>query len=518
MSAGQVHAVQAEGPPGADAQNAAGSAAIAAPSASGSPSKTKRSAALSPDSSNRTRRAMSVRRRRARAAGSKPGRPGNHARTSSGTLTTRGRSPCGGNQTATATCTDLAGNVATASFAQIDVDQTGPVLTASATSGGAPYTAGTWTNQPVVVSFSCTDADSGVASESPAGVTVAGDGAGQSAAATCTDKVGNTTTTTFGPIDVDRTPPTVTAAATTADGAAYTPGTWTTQAVTVAFSCSDAGSGVATVSPARTFAADASDASATGTCTDAAGNTATATLDHVDVDLTPPTIVAHASPAANAAGWNNGPVTVTFSCSDGQGSGVATCPAPVTLSGEGAGQSASGTATDAVGHSATATVDGIDIDTTAPTVAWGDHPASYLPTDTVTISCSASDALSGIAASTCADVSAPASSFGFGTTTLTATVTDAAGNTTTARTSFAVSVTFAGLCSLTRQYVTSRVAANVACGTLAVAARLAQRDRTRRAAAALVGAYVTEVRIDERLRLVSQANAALLIELAGSLT
>ncbi|MBX6370190.1 MAG: HYR domain-containing protein [Rhodospirillales bacterium] len=417
----------------------------------------------------------------------------------------------GAGQTASGTCTDQAGNAATATFTDIDVDKTPPVLTARATSAGAAYTAGTWTNADVVVAFACTDADSGVAS-APAPVTVSGEGSGQTASASCTDLVGNTATVSFGPIDIDRTAPTVTASATTADGALYTAGTWTAQAVTVTFACSDGASGVAAVSAAQTLDSDEKDASVTGTCTDAAGNGATAAFDHIDIDRTPPTIVATATPAPNASGWNDGPVTVTFTCNDGDGSGVATCPDPVTLSSEGAAQSVTGTATDAVGHSASATAGGISIDTTPPVVVWGDHPATYLPTDRVAIACTASDALSGIAASTCADIDAPASSFGVGTTTLTATVTDAAGNTTTTRTSFTVTVTFADLCTLTKQYVSSKVAATVACAPL-----LAAEKASKRARPTLVRVYVAAIEVDQKLKLISPQHADELITLARSL-
>jgi hypothetical protein len=86
------------------------------------------------------------------------------------------------------------------------------------------------------------------------------------------------------------------------------------------------------------------------------------------VDMVPPTIMGEADPAGNAAGWNNTDVTVSFTCTDAD-SGVASCSAPTTLTMEGANQSVTGTATDVAGNSASATVSGISIDKTAPTIS-----------------------------------------------------------------------------------------------------------------------------------------------------
>src|SRR5262249_40655670 len=51
----------------------------------------------------------------------------------------------------------------------------------------------------------------------------------------------------------------------------------------------------------------------------------------VKIDSAPPTISSSLAPPANAAGWNNSNVTVSFSCADGL-SGIATCPSPVAIS------------------------------------------------------------------------------------------------------------------------------------------------------------------------------------------
>jgi hypothetical protein len=72
------------------------------------------------------------------------------------------------------------------------------------TADGKPYTTGTWTNQSVTVTFTC----SPHATPNPASVTRGSDGPNQSASSTCTDGVGKTATTKVTGIDVDKTPPT----------------------------------------------------------------------------------------------------------------------------------------------------------------------------------------------------------------------------------------------------------------------------------------------------------------------
>jgi len=180
---------------------------------------------------------------------------------------------------------DRVGNETTKTVSDINVDKTAPSLTASAKAGGSPYTAGTWSKSDVTVTFTCTDNLSGVATVT-APVTL-GEGMDQTASGTCTDVAGNSVSTTFTDIDVDRTLPNITATATTAEGA-YTPGTWTKSSVTVTFACTDSLSTVASVTEPIVVTAEGADQTATGTCTDKAGNVATLAFGDIDIDRTPP--------------------------------------------------------------------------------------------------------------------------------------------------------------------------------------------------------------------------------------
>lgn len=138
------------------------------------------------------------------------------------------------------------------------------------------------------------------------------------------------------------------------------------------------------------------------------------------LDTTKPTITGSSLPAANGAGWNNGPVTVTFTCTDEVGgSGIATdTVAGATLTGGGVNQSVTntGTCVDLAGNIADpATVSGINIDVTYPTVSFTGI-GLYTLADTVTVACVPSDALSGVASSTCtAPPPTPAWTLGVGT-------------------------------------------------------------------------------------------------------
>ena len=118
---------------------------------------------------------------------------------------------------------------------------------------------------------------------------------------------------------------------------------------------------------AQTLSSDGANQSVSATVTDLAGNSSS--VDGERHQHRPGTAHDHrrSDRAANANGWYNAPVTVTFTCGDAL-AGVASCNAPVTVSTDGANQSVTGSATDKAGNAATATVSGINIDRIAPTI------------------------------------------------------------------------------------------------------------------------------------------------------
>ncbi|HZM18571.1 MAG TPA: hypothetical protein VFB87_04070 [Gaiellaceae bacterium] len=263
-----------------------------------------------------------------------------------------------------------------------------------------------WNNTSVSVSFLCDDNLSGLASCGPDGSLTA-QGADQSVSGTAVDNAGNSRSTTVAGIDIDLTNPTITGSRSPgANGAG-----WNNTDVTVSFSCADGLSGVASCPTDQTVSAEGANQSVAGTAFDVADNSASATVAGISIDKTNPSIGGSASPAPNAAGWNNEHVTVSYDCDDDR-SGVASCGPDQTLTTDGENQLATGTATDNADNSDTATVGGIDIDQTDPTISGAIAPASatgsngwYVNAPTVTFTCD--DALSGIA-SCVADGTSPA--------------------------------------------------------------------------------------------------------------
>ncbi len=243
---------------------------------------------------------------------------------------------------------------------------------------------------------------------------------------------------------VDNTPPTITASAKKADNSPYAAGTWTNQTVTVHFTCSDTGSGIASCPADQTFSADGV-FTATGTATDNANNTANASFGPIKVDKTKPTI--HASIFAGIPGFNGwflSNVIVRFTCTDGSGSGIPTsaCPAAQVLNSEGtAVASTAQTVTDGAGNvSALSNVITVKIDKTKPTLDPAVNPNPVILHGTATATSGAADALSGLAVQGCESVSTRS----VGSQSVGCLATDKAGNTSIARATYTVIYRFDG--------------------------------------------------------------------------
>ncbi|HEY3368153.1 MAG TPA: GON domain-containing protein [Symbiobacteriaceae bacterium] len=366
----------------------------------------------------------------------------------------------GAGQSVTGTAVDKAGNTAGTTLNNINVDTVAPTISGAATT---PANGFGWYKGDVTIHWTVGDALAGVDPGTvPADSVITGEGASLSANASVSDKAGNSAGATVSGIKIDRTNPVITATRTPANGFG-----WNKGAVTITFTCSDALSGVTACSAPVTLSLEGAGQSVTGTAVDKAGNSASITVSAVNIDHTAPLIAAARTPA-NSYGWNNADVTVSFDCSDAL-AGIAACSAPVTLSGEGAGQSVTGTAVDKADNSAGVTVSGINIDKTKPVVTYSGNAGSYTVDQGVSITCSSSDSLSGVAGDTCADIVGPAWSFDIGQNSYSATATDKAGNVGSGGTGFTVSTTYDSLCALGRQFSTSADVAQGLCDKLAAA-------------------------------------------------
>jgi len=204
-------------------------------------------------------------------------------------------------------------------------------------------------------------------------------------------------------------------------------------------------------------------------------------LDLAAADTTAPVITASATSDGQpytSGTWTNHDVSVHFDCADNAGgSGVGSLTPDQTVTNQGDGQAVTGTCTDNAGNTASATFSGIRIDKTTPAVTYSDNADSYSVDQQIAISCTASDALSGLASTTCADTAGPAYTFGLGAHTLSAQASDNAGNQGSASTTFNVQVSHDSLCTLTSQFSTSPGVASGLCAKLAAASQAAARGQ-----------------------------------------
>jgi hypothetical protein len=196
----------------------------------------------------------------------------------------------------------------------------------------------------------------------------------------------------------------------------------------------------------------------------------------VPLDSTPPATQASASPPPNAAGWNNTAVLVSLEASDDasgvariewnlDGSGWTEYSGPVTIQGD-LVHTLQYRAVDRALNVEDARSLTVRTDETSPTISFDGNAGTYGALETVSITCSASDALSGVASTTCAPIAGPAYSFATGSNSFSARATDRAGNVGTGTTSFTLRVTFQDLCALGRQFATKSAIADSLCAKL----------------------------------------------------
>jgi hypothetical protein len=262
------------------------------------------------------------------------------------TCTTRTYSgPDVANGSTSGTCTDMAGNTSPARAFPLSYDAHAPVVTVAA-ARNADHNG--WFNHPVVISWSGTDATSGIAA-CTAPVNYAGPDSGNaSSGGGCTDRAGNSASPPPLAFKYDATAP----ATTIVPSRRADANGWYNRPLQVDWKGSDPVSGVASCSSVAYSGPDAASLSRSGACTDNAGNSSAAVAFDFRYDHTPPTGLT-VSPARGPDhdGWYNQPLAIRWAASDGL-AGIAACTS-LTYSGpDTASTDLTGVCTDRAGNTA----------------------------------------------------------------------------------------------------------------------------------------------------------------------
>lgn len=217
-------------------------------------------------------------------------------------------------------------------------------------------------------------------------------------------------------------------------------------------------------------------------------------------DVTPPTISPTVAGTPGNNGWYTSNVGVTWLVSDAESAITSsTGCAPSMLGTDSNGLTFTCSAASSGGN-ATGSIT-VKRDATPPVVAFTGNAGTYSADQQVSIACSATDATSGIAASSCPGAAGAAYLYGAGTHTLAASASDKAGNSTSTSAQFTVQVTTTAVTVLVNQWVNQKGVANAMAAQLRSGAYEAFRNHVR----AQTG------------KSISAANAAILISLSQSL-
>ena len=170
-------------------------------------------------------------------------------------------------------------------------------------------------------------------------------------------------------------------------------------------------------------------------------------------DDTPPVVTPNVSGTLGNNGWYTSDVAISWTIVDEESTVFTTtgCEADL-LTMDDTARTYTCSATSEGGTTIVSQT--ISRDTTAPVINYSGNQSTYQLGDEIRIFCEAFDPTSGIASTTCQDISVAALDLTPGVNVFTATATDNAGNTGTGSVSFEVQVTPAGIAALVDRYVT----------------------------------------------------------------
>lgn len=296
---------------------------------------------------------------------------------------------------------------------------------------------------------------------------------------------------------IDNTPPVITPVV-----AGTLNGGWYTSNVAVSWTVTDGQSPVTSTSGCTASSVTTDTQGVTFTCSATSAGGSDSKSVTIKRDASAPAIVPTVAGTIGLDGWYTSDITVSWSVTDGT-SGIATsngCTLTTTTT-DNAGTTYTCTATNGAGLTATKSVSA-KRDATKPVIGYAGNLGSYTVDQTVSITCAASDAMSGLASSTCANVSGAAYTFAIGANSYSASAADNAGNTNAASTSFTVAVTSGSLCTLVQRWVTNAGVANSFC------VKLRQGS---------YGAFRNELAAQGGKKFLSEAHAAILLRLVNLL-
>lgn len=182
-------------------------------------------------------------------------------------------------------------------------------------------------------------------------------------------------------------------------------------------------------------------------------------------DVTPPVITANVSGTTGSNGWYTSTVGILWNVNDDESDITATSGcAALTVSADQLATTYTCTASSLGGNASESVT--VKRDSTNPSVAYSGNAGLYTVDQSVSITCATGDATSGIAESTCANVSGDAYTFGLGVSSFSASASDNAGNVGGASTSLTVTVTPASVCNLVRRWVNQKGLQNSLCQRL----------------------------------------------------
>jgi large repetitive protein len=277
--------------------------------------------------------------------------------------------------TVSGTCTDNAGKTVTATSAPFQYEASSPTVSASP-SRAADFNG--WYTSPVGARL--TDSSFSGITHCLTSTYSGPDSTSATVSGTCTDNAGKSTTATSGPFQYEASSPSVSVALSrSADF-----NNWYTGPVGATLTDSSF-SGIASCSTTSYAGPDSKSATVSGTCTDNAGKSTTATSAPFQYEASTPKVSAAPSRGPDYNNWYTSAVSATLT--DSSFSGIASCTTTNYAGPDSKTATVAGTCTDNAGKSVTGTSSPFQYEGSNPTVAvslarsadfngWYTHPVA----------------------------------------------------------------------------------------------------------------------------------------------